>query len=381
MLGDPAIKNIFIATTTLMNQTFKIVPVSVADISRVAVFLATHTPDKYDSQKWKNILEWMWLSNPHTETGSAKFGWGIEDSGGAIRGFIGNIPVQYVSAGALYPAIWGTSWYVDEGAKDWSLKLYINFTKQTQILLSNSQTERVEIIMKKLGFVELPAQWFKSTYLFPLHVFSLAFLQNIIAEFSLKKSAAAVFGMALKIGQFVNPLRWTSGRADHKIIVKRIADFPENTDAWFEEFKQHQDCTMVRDRKTYEWLFCNHGSQKDFLIYQIQYENKLHGFLIFKYKSIKGIQYIEIIDEAVLYLPSITWRRIYSSVLSKIYQEAGTANFLLLKSNMTDNNRFFRQLLGFEMKHAGKGYIKSVIIKPDISRSTFTSVDGDIVFF
>src|SRR5258708_9934109 len=132
---------------------FKIIQVATNDIPRLSNFLATSSGIS-DETGWKNILEWMWLYNPSVAEGT-KFGWALEDDNNDIKGFIGNVPVQYSVSGNIQPGIWGTSWYVDEKAKDLSLKMYLQFTKQREMILSNTQTPRVEVVMKKLGFIEL----------------------------------------------------------------------------------------------------------------------------------------------------------------------------------------------------------------------------------
>jgi hypothetical protein len=64
-----------------------------------------------------------------------------------------------------------------------------------------------------------------------------------------------------------------------------------------------------------------------------------------------------------------------------LYRESRKANFILLRSNITGSTSFWQSLLGVRIRKNEKTYIKSASLKPDINRSTITSVDGDYVFF
>ena len=365
----------------ILTGTFRITRISAADIPRLSVFLATHTKGRYDEAAWEKIFDWMWLSNPYAKIDEANFGWGIEDAAQNIKGFIGNIPVQYTSATEVYPAIWGSSWYVDEIAKDLSLKMYINFIRQTEILLSNSQTDRVEIVMKKMGFEELPVEWYTGRYIFPLHILNIEFIAKMFSEFSVKKIAACLVGMICKIPQAFIFLLYNRNSYATDILITKINSFPNNTDAWFDEFKQTQECTLIRNRQTLEWLFCHPGSENDFAVCQVSYENKLQGFLVYKRRTIKEISYWELMDEALLSLPDSIKKQIILKTLFTLYKETRNINFVLLRSNLANSSGFFKRLFGISISKGEKGYIKSVKIKPAITRSTFTSVDGDMVFF
>ncbi|MEO8172119.1 MAG: hypothetical protein ABI581_03515, partial [Sediminibacterium sp.] len=280
-----------------MSDAYKIIPVTIDDSKRLSVFLSTHTQHFCDRTRWNDILEWMWKANPFVEA-DTKLGWAIEDGNQSICGFIGNVPVKYSVAGELLPAVFGTSWYVDEKAKDLALKLYINFTRQKEMIFSNTQTPRVEVVMQKMGFKEIPANWYTSAYVLPLHVFNRAFFKNIFIEPSFKKLGVGLFGTGIRLLKLFS----TGSGKDfgEEVLIQKIDEFPSNTDEWFSGFANEQDCTLLRDKKTYSWLFCQAQSENLFLKYQVSYKGLLQGFLIFKRKSLKGFNYIEIVDEALL---------------------------------------------------------------------------------
>jgi hypothetical protein len=363
-----------------MSNTFRIIHTSIADIPRLSVFLAKHTPGICDKMEWENALSRFWISNPSI-TQDSKFGWALEDESEKIRGFIGNIPVQYVSKNIFCPAIWGTSWYVDEEAKDLALKLYINFTRQPEPILSNTQTERVEVIMKKIGFKELPVEWCKGVFAFPLNIYNKHFFSTVITRPSIKKTALALSGMLMKIPQLFVYLFIRLRSFDKSIRIEKVSEFPESTDNWFEEFRTHQDFTLVRNKKTYDWLFCQPGKEDEFIKHQVFYKGLSQGFLVYMMRQLKGFHYIEIVDEALLPLPDQIKKQVLLKSVFALYRESRKTNFILLRSNMNKNDSFWRSLLGIRIRKNEKTYIKSVSVKPDVNKSTITSVDGDYVFF
>jgi hypothetical protein len=363
-----------------MSNTFRIIHTSIDDIPRLSVFLAKHTPGICDKAEWQNALRRFWISNPSI-TEDSKFGWALEDEFENIRGFIGNIPVQYVSKNNDCPAIWGTSWYVDEEAKDLALKLYINFTRQPEAILSNTQTERVEIVMKKIGFKELPAEWCKGVFAFPLNIYTKHFFSAVVINPSVKKTGLALFGMLMKIPQVFVYFYIRLRSFDKSIRVERIAEFPESTDSWFEEFKIHQDFTLVRSKKTYDWLFCQPEKPDEFIKHHVFYQGLSQGFLVYMVRQLKGFRYVEIVDEALLPLSDKIKKQVLLKSVFNLYHESRKENFILLRSNIKGGASFWSSLLGIKIRRNERTYIKSGSIKPDINKSTITSVDGDYVFF
>jgi hypothetical protein len=363
-----------------MSNTFRIIQTSIDDIPRLSVFLAKHTPGICDNVEWTNVLKKIWISNPFI-TQNSKFGWALEDETKNIRGFIGNIPIQYVWENIVYPAIWGTSWYVDDEAKDLALKLYINFTRQSEPILSNTQTERVEVVMKKIGFRKLPVEWCKGVFIFPLNIFNKHFFSALLTRPSIKKTALALFGMIMKIPQLFVYFFIRLKPLDKNIRVEEINVFPESTDSWFEEFKTHQDFTLVRNKKMYDWLFCQPGKQNEFIRHHVFYQDRSQGFLVYMMRQLKEFRYIEIVDEALLPLPDKIKKQVLLKSIFSLHRESRRGNFILLRSNIAGSTSFWQSLLGVRIRKNEKTYIKSASVKPDINRSTITSVDGDYVFF
>jgi hypothetical protein len=362
-----------------VSNTFNIIQVNTTDIPRLSVFLGQHATIKKENE-WKNILEWIWVYNPSVQQGT-QLGWALEDMSGSICGFIGNVPVQYAAYGKEEPAIWGTSWYVAEKAKDFGLKMYIHFTRQTEMIFSNTQTPRVEVVMKKLGFKEMPVQWFTGAYFFPLHVFTTGFFRNMIAGFSIKKAALGFLAMIMKVLQAPFFVLYNRKSFAKDIQIEKIDTFLAATDQWFNEFIKETDLTCVRDQNRYNWLFSHPVSAGDFFKYQVFYKDKLQGFLIYKKRVLKNFSYIEIIDEALLPLPDDIKRKIILKAFFTLYKEAGECNFLLLRSNMKNSAGFFKSLLGIRYPIGEKGYIKSAFVKPGTGKPVITSIDGDNLFF
>jgi hypothetical protein len=365
----------------MMSDKFKIIQVTIDDIPRLCRFLGKNNTSGVRNEKdWRQILEWMWMHNPSV-TIETKLGWALEDIDGIINGFIGNVPVMYRILNEESPVIWGTSWYVSEEAKALSLKMYIRFTQQSEIIFSNTQSPRVEVVMKKIGFTELTEQWFNGAYIFSLSVFSKPFLLNSFKGLALKKIGLGFLGILGRLAQALLCTLSFKRKFAKELKIEKIDDFSKETDEWFEAFSSDKDCIFIRSQKNYEWLFCRPESQGRFLKYKVEYQQKNHGFLVFKKIYIKDFNFLEIIDEALLPLPEKTYRQLLLKIISNLRKEAGDTHFLILRSNMERSMHFFKLLGGVKYNKYPKGYIKIPLLKPTLVRPLITSIDGDSLFF
>jgi hypothetical protein len=364
-----------------MSDNYKIIQLTTEDIPRISIFLGNNKASAAKNEDdWTHILEWMWLNNPSVST-STKLGWGLEDVNGRIKGIIGNIPVKYKILNEEKSAIWGTSWYVSEDAKAFSLKMYTQFTRQSEIIFSNTQTPRVEIVMRKLGFKELPVEWFKSAYIFPLTIFTEFFLRNSINGMNVKKIGLSLFGLFTRTAQQIICKSYNNSEIAKGIVLEKIDRFPSETDQWFEEYSRDKDFIFIRNKKNYQWLFCQTISQERYLKYIVKYKQKTYGFLIFRKRKIKGFNFVEIIDEALLPLEEKVHRQLILKIISTLRQDDINYNFLIIRSNMRKSIQFFQWLGGVKYNRDTTGYFKPSLVKNHHLLPLITSIDGDSLFF
>ena len=83
-------------------------------------------------------------------------GWIIVDDNSTnyIKGFLGNIPADYIINDNVYKTASPSTWIVTKNYKKYSLKLLFFFLKQNKDILINSTPGRLELIFLKLGFVD-----------------------------------------------------------------------------------------------------------------------------------------------------------------------------------------------------------------------------------
>ena len=355
----------------------RIVEVTLNDIPFVSKFLSVHAPKVHDEKGWEDCLSWMWSSNPNVSNSHLKLGWCIKDDFGSIKAFIGSIPVTYYHCGKEVSALWGTSWYVDEEVRDYGLKMYFKFTSQKLIILSNTQSEAVEIIMKKLRFNLFNSFWFETVYLVPLNYG----LFNNLKKLYFKNLSFNI--LLFLIGSFfLGVLSFFLRKIPkgNNISISVIEEFPYDTDEWFKVFQKATNFTLKRDLKVMSWLFCNSLSKNDFLKISIYEQNILLGFVIFKKKKLNTFLYLELIDEVILPGKSHLLSTIYKKIKQELLITEPKCLFLILRRYSNFNPLWNKDFFGISIK---KFMLKSYIKGLDISESDciISTLDGDYVFF
>ena len=360
---------------------YRIIEVGISDSKRVAAFLSTMVSG-WDLNFCIRLLNQIWENNPFYAAVGAPGGWAIENAQGEIAGFIGNIPVLYMQGNQQQKAVFGTSWYVTENAREWSLKMYLPFTRQPLMIWSNTQTPAVEVVMQKMGFRSVPAQWHQKKFAMAGSVFNKAVRKACFSDFTLKKSALWLLAFGQQIRQIYYQLFDKKTTLQDVFTVQRITAFPADTDDWSLRFHTQNQLTLLRNRVSLQWLFNNEMNREAFRIYEVRKtDGSLTGFIIYKQRLLKGIPYLDIVDECLLPMTADEATCLLHMASKKIIRDNPDVCFFLMRSNLRDAFPFFKRLGAATVATGEKGYCKTNGAHPDKQPAVCTSVDGDAVFF
>ncbi len=354
----------------------------ISDIPEIARYLAIKSPGVYSEADWLQIMQWIWVDNPNISPGQS-LGWLIRDEEKNIRGVLGSIPVYCAVYGETKKCFWATTWFVDENVRNESMGLFMRYLTQKGLLMSNTPNDSVEKMLVKLfKYKRADSPWFHGSYLFPLRPVRGFFSARQPSTNYLKRTAVCLLGLFLKLPQAIVFLQWKSNRIPGRISVERIHDFDKETDNWFSEFANCYPCVLNRSAAMYGWIFCHESQRKKFIVFQVSYDNKIQGYLVFKkkYHAGHGFAYIELVDEALLPLTE----KIKKTVMLQLYHEvnkiAGVESLLVMRSNDESIRSVFRRWMGIPVRKVEKTYYKETFLKPG-ETPFLTSIDGDSIFF
>ena len=127
------------------------------DFDLLSDFLAINAMPRYNKLDYLRRFNSWWDSNPAFKS-TDTMGWIIVDDNSTnyIKGFLGNIPADYIINDNVYKTASPSTWIVTKNYKNYSLKLLFFFLKQNKDILINSTPGRLtELIFLRLGFVDV----------------------------------------------------------------------------------------------------------------------------------------------------------------------------------------------------------------------------------
>ncbi len=141
----------------MIKDNVKIRKLDKNDLDLLSDFLAINAMPKYSKSDYLRRFNLWWESNPAFQD-TDSMGWIIVDANSKnyIKGFLGNIPADYIINDNVYKTASPSTWIVTKNYKDYSLKLLFFFLKQKKDILINSTPGMItELIFLKLGFVDI----------------------------------------------------------------------------------------------------------------------------------------------------------------------------------------------------------------------------------
>lgn len=142
-----------------------------------------------DADVWQRRMFWWWDLNPFCSEDSPR-GYILEQEGGAIVGFNGLIPFDYLIDGELLPTLITTTFFVREAHRSAVMGM---LTKQrtlsrTYQIIDGSPSPEVRQLLARLGYKHSGN---RTQYFFPLKKIGGGFSQTLLQPFGLSFSLPA----------------------------------------------------------------------------------------------------------------------------------------------------------------------------------------------
>lgn len=227
----------------------------------------------------------LWKNNPAYRGIENKFpiGWVLEDAAGAVRGYLGNVPLNYELEGRRLLAAATRSWVVDSAYRGYALMLLSPFYRQSNVdlFLGTSVNSQSGVASSLFNNVRVPVGAWDRTLFWITHA------RGFTDSFFTKKgwTFAKAFGYPVSLGLSLRDRVRGSGfrKTENNGPLVALESFDERFDAFWAELRKKKagQLLAVRDRETLEWHFKFALSRKDAWIYTLTGADGLAGYAIF----------------------------------------------------------------------------------------------------
>jgi len=114
---------------------------------------ASGFPGDTEPANWRKRMDWWWNSNPYCRSDSPR-GLTLRDDSGALVGFYGYIPHDYVFEGQTVPSLILTTSYVRKANRDAALGLFMRANRQKNAwqFVDGSPNEEVRALLSRIGY-------------------------------------------------------------------------------------------------------------------------------------------------------------------------------------------------------------------------------------
>ena len=234
----------------------------------------------------RSYTDWsaLWTSNPaFSGRSSAPVGWVLEDARGVIRGYVGNLPLEYRLRGKTIRAATPYSWVVDAGYRSHSVTLLHRFLKQpgVDLFVCTTPNEAAGSVMQALRFRRAPSgYWDRTGFWITGH---LGFAQSILrtAPVRLPAMLAYPLGAALSVADALR--RQPGGRPTSDTAFEICPHFDARFDEFWKELQNQNQTRLlaVRNRSALEWHFRATGRRDDVRILAAAKQNRLVAYAVF----------------------------------------------------------------------------------------------------
>jgi hypothetical protein len=228
--------------------------------------------------------EWthLWTDNPAYRDIKDTFpmGWVLENKGGAISGYLGNVPLHYELEGKRLLAVATRAWVVDSACRPYSPLLLGTFFKQRNVDLFLNTTVSAEAAAAYSIFqgIRVPVGVWDRTLFWITHFqgFTESFLRGK------RVAMAKALSYPLAAGVF---LRDQAKRSRFQAAVKVLpcASFDDRFDAFWASVRQKKPKILlaVRSREALQWHFKFALQQDAAWIYIVEGNSGLAAYSVF----------------------------------------------------------------------------------------------------
>ncbi len=289
------------------------------DLEELAFFLEKMTQGEFLAAIWHDRFRLWWEINPAFTPGMLR-GWVLCDSLGAIGGFIGNIPINYLIDGRVTVVNSATSWYVAEDFRGASLKLIRAFRKQNSPLLDTTPVENVAIILCKLGFKKLSQSWIERDGIYPLN--HKLFGRIVADRFAGQMFPVVARILGIGVGIFVKLQQSLvlSRAVNSRFVVEEINEFDSSCTVLWDKLCKRYKISAVRDRAAMNWFFFGTDAIRSRrIVLALKEAGNLTGHIAFKiYKWVLGGNKYVYLELADIWMLSLTLEQ-YKDLFEEIF--------------------------------------------------------------
>lgn len=351
-------------------------------IREVAEFLHLQGAAQLSETEWLEKMNLFWDSNPHFNPDVHPRGWVITGECGAVRGFLGNIPVKYCNQGKEESNFWATSWYVDPCARKMSISLYRKFLEQDGVLFNTTPTPLVEkIIAKRFHFTPLEQRWLKFDFLMPLTLRGTIaiFKQKFRGSRPLSIISCVAGGLAYFISLFFYLMSSIKGTEDIMLVDQKT--IPLEYDDWWSRRKTCPSYFLARDRKTLEWLCFSKELENKRKLIAVYKKSRFIGTVLLKLVNTQENISVELVDLELLDESHNTRMQIFHQLRSSILRWSSEATYFRAYA-MFPGDRKALYLTGF-FKISGRNrfYYLDRYNSTNNNICNFSAIDGDRCLF
>jgi len=232
-------------------------------------------------QDWERL----WRGNPANDqlSGSYPIGWVLENDGGEIVGWLGNIPSAYQFRGRRLRAATPHSWVVDESYRGHGMLILNRFFRQPNVdlFLCTSISPRSEKFTRYMKVSKVPiGVWDRSAFWITNHQ-GFARIALTLKSFPLPKVTSLPVSAAFSFWDWCNDRQVRSRNSSFEIELcpgfdRRFDDF------WDKLQHENEDVLLaVRTRETLAWHFQNALQKKSAWILAVSKGPSLCAYAIF----------------------------------------------------------------------------------------------------
>lgn len=256
------------------------------DFESLAEFLSVTAIPRFTVREYLDKFNFWWIDNPYFRDNDY-YGWIIvdDDRKDYIKGFLGNIPVDYRYGASVFTTASPTTWCVDERYRKHAIYLFFAFFRQEKNLLVNSTASPVtREISLKFGCEDLTRN--EKTLLKPLS--HQIFLFLLMKKIKMK-------ALALLLAHFLFLILYMYIRIVEKISC-RGRDLELKETLHYDTLKDLQQKGGNLYLENLEWIMHNDKDKKLFIISEAGSDKT--GYILVQYvrNRVNALNYLQVID-------------------------------------------------------------------------------------
>jgi hypothetical protein len=262
-------------------KTLRLREVRFEDYSQVAALAAKNHLYVESYPEWTHL----WTNNPAYREIKDRFpiGWVLDNGGGGISGYLGNIPLNYELEGKSILAAATRAWVVDSACRPYSPLLLGTFFQQRNVDLFLNTTVSSEAAAAYSIFqgIRIPVgAWDRSLYWITHH-------RGFTESFLRTKGVAMAEPLSypLSVGIFLRDQARKSRFEGHRtaVTVLPCAAFDDRFEAFWASLKKKKSNLLlaVRSREALEWHFTFALQQNAAWIYMVEGNAGLAAYSVF----------------------------------------------------------------------------------------------------